>query len=67
MCVCVCVCVCRIYNYRLSVISKSNLTDKKKRGFFQAAVVSTLLYGCTTLTLTKRMEKKPDSNYTRML
>ena len=38
-----------------------------KRSFFQAAVVSILLYGCTTLTLTKRLEKKPDGNYTRML
>ena len=38
-----------------------------KRRFFQAAVVSILLYGCTTWTLTKRMEKKLDSNYIRML
>ena len=37
-----------------------------KRSFFQAAVVSTLLYGCTTRTLTKRLEKKLDGNYTRM-
>ena len=34
---------------------------------FQEAVVSILLYGCTTLTLTKRLEKKLDANYTRML
>ena len=33
---------------RLSIIWKSNLTDKMKRSFFQAAVVSVLLYGCTT-------------------
>ena len=52
---------------RLSVTWKSDLTDKMKRSFFQAAVVSILLYGCTTWTLTKRMEKKLDSNYTRML
>ena len=52
---------------RLSVIWKSDLTDKMKRSFFQAAVVSILLYGCTTWTLTKRMEKKLDVNYTRML
>ena len=52
---------------RLSVIWKSDLTDKMKRSFFQAAVVSILLYGCTTWTLTKRMEKKLDGNYTRML
>ena len=38
-----------------------------KRSFFQAAVVSILLYGCTTWTLTKQLEKKLDSNYTRML
>ena len=51
----------------LSVIWKSDLTDKMKRSFFQAMVVSILLYGCTTWTLTKQMEKKLDSNYTRML
>ena len=33
-----------------------------KRSFFHAAVVSILLYGCT-----KRLEKKLDGNYTRML
>ena len=51
----------------LSIIWKSDLTDKMKRSFFQAAVVSILLYGCTTWTLTKRLEKKLDNNYTRML
>ena len=30
-------------------------------------VVSILLYGCTTWTLTKRLEKKLNGNYTRML
>ena len=38
-----------------------------KCSFFQAAIVSILLYGCTTWTLTKRLEKKLDGNYTRML
>ena len=52
---------------KLSIIWKSNLTDKMKRSFFQPAVVSILLYGCTTWTLTKRLEKKMDGNYTRML
>ena len=52
---------------RLSIIWKSDLTDKMKRSFFQAAAVSILLYGCTTWTLTKRLEKKLDGNYTRML
>ena len=33
---------------RLSIIWKSNLSDKIKRNFFQAVVVSILLYGCTT-------------------
>ena len=42
---------------RLSIIWKSDLTDKMKRSFFQAAVTSILLYGCTTWTLTKRLEK----------
>ena len=42
---------------RLSIIWKSNLTDK----------TSILLYGCTTWTLTKWLEKKLDGNYTRML
>ena len=47
---------------RLSIIRKSDLTDKMKRSFFQAAVVLILLYGCT-----KRLKKKLDGNYTRML
>ena len=51
----------------LSIIWKSDLIDKMKRTFFQAAVVSILLYGCNTWTLTKRLEKKLDGNYTRML
>ena len=38
-----------------------------KRSFFQVAVVSILLYRCTTRTLIKRMEKKIGGNYTRML
>ena len=52
---------------KLSIIWKSDLTDKMKRSFFQTAVVSILLYGCTTWTLTKRLEKKLDGNYIRML
>ena len=52
---------------RLSIIWKSDLTDKMKRSVFQAAVVSILPHGCTTWMLTKRLEKKLDGNYTRML
>ena len=52
---------------KLSIIWKSDLIDKMKCSFFQAAVVSILLYRCTTRMLTKRLEKKLYSNYTRML
>ena len=52
---------------RLSIVWKSDLTDKMKRSFFQAAVVSILLNGCTISTLIKRLEKKLDANHTRML
>ncbi len=38
---------------RLTIIWKSDLTDKMKCSFFQAAVVSILLYGCTTWTHVK--------------
>ena len=38
-----------------------------KCSFFQTVVVLILLYGCTTWTLTKWLEKKLDGNYTRML
>ena len=52
---------------KLSIIWRSDLTNKMKRSFFQAAVVSILLYRCTTWTLTKRLEKKLDGNYTKIL
>ena len=52
---------------KLSIIWKSDLTDEMKCSFFQAAVISILLYRCTTWTLTKWLEKKLDGNYTRML
>ena len=52
----------------LSVIWKSDVTDKKETEFFfQAAVVSIQLYGRSTSTLTKRMEKKLNGNYIRIL
>ena len=52
---------------KLTIIWKSDLTDKMKHSFFQAAVVSILLYRCTIRTLAKRPEKKFNGNYTRML
>ena len=53
---------------RLSISQKSDLSDKRKPNFFQAAVASVLLYGrCTIWTQTKHIEKKLDENYTRKL
>ena len=52
---------------RLSIILKSDMTDKMKRSFLQSAVMWILLYGCTTWMLTKQLEKKVDGNYSRML
>ena len=52
---------------RLLVIWKSDLTDKMKCSFFQAVFMSILLYAYTTWTLIKRMEKKLNVNYTRMM
>ena len=53
---------------RLSVIWKSDLTDKIKHSFFQAAVVVSIRgYGCTIWTLTKRMAKKLDTRMLRVI
>ena len=51
---------------KLSVIWTSYLTNKIKRSFFQAVIVSILRYGCSTWTLTKCMEKKLDGNCSRI-
>ena len=45
----------------------SDVTDKIKGSFFQETTVSILLYGCTTWTLTKFIDKKFEGNYIRML
>ena len=71
------------YLYSISVILLikyfiRNINNQHKVVWFQITlliflrlnlfyVVSILLYGCTTWTLTKRLEKKLDGNYTRML
>ena len=52
---------------RLLVIWKTDLTDKMKCSFFQALVMSVLLYGYTTWTLTKSMKKMLDGNNTKIL
>ena len=57
----------RTVNDSLSVIWKSDLTDKIKRNFLQVAVLLILLYRCTASTLTKRMDKKFDGSKARML
>ena len=51
----------------LLITWKSNLFDKIKRNFFQAAVVSSLMHRCTSYTLKKRIKKKLDENCTRMI
>ena len=51
---------------KLTTIWKSEVPDEIKRRFFQAVVVYVLLYGCTTLTLTKRLEKRLDVKYRRI-
>ena len=52
---------------RLSVIWRSDLSDRIKTQFFQATVGSIILYWCTTWTLTKRIQKKLNNNCSRML
>ena len=52
---------------RLRVIWKSALPDKIKINFFRAVVETVLLYGSPAWTLTKKLEKKLDGTYTRML
>ena len=51
----------------LSTIWKFDLAYLIKPEFFQTLTVSVLLYGCTFLILMKRIEKKKDRNYTKML
>ena len=50
------------------LFSNKSIAHLQRKFFkFQAVVASILLYGCTTWTLTKRLEKKLDGNYSRML
>ena len=52
---------------RLLIIWKFDLSKKIKWDLFQTLARSILVYGCTTWMLTKRIEKRLDGNYTRML
>ena len=57
-----------IDRYRLAAgHMESGLTDKIKQFFPSRCCVDTAIYMSTTWTLTKRMEKKLDGNYTRIL
>ena len=56
-----------LMSFSVDVTLMSDLFEKIKRNVFQAAVVSILLYGCTTWTLTKPIEKRLDGNCARML
>ena len=42
-------------------------SDKIKQELFQVVAVFVLLYDCTTWTLMKRLERKLDGNYTKVL
>ena len=57
----------RLICHKTKQTKQTDRTDKMKRSFFQAAVVSILLYRCTTWTLTKQLKKKQNGNYTRIL
>ena len=46
--------------------SHRNIYDEIKWDSFRFVAVLVLLYGCTTCNLTKRFEKIPNLNYTRM-
>ena len=50
-----------------AAINRLSVKWKINRSFFQAVIVSILLYGCTTWTRTKWLEKRPDCHYTIML
>ena len=53
---------------RLMTIWKyESFSNKTKREFFSPVAPSVIMYGCTSCTTTKRIEKKLDRNYKRML
>jgi len=53
--------------HKLNNIWGSNCSPKLKRETFVTLVESILLYGCTTWTLTRALEKRLDGTYTNML
>ena len=53
--------------HKLNSIWKSNLKRSIRERLFVSTVESVLLYGCSTWTLTRKLEKQLDGVYTRML
>ena len=56
--------LCDFWWFNFNIVSRVMVI---KCNFFQVALVSVLLYGCTTWMLTKSKEKNLDRNSTRML
>ena len=57
-----------IWTHQVKILDDPVIIDKEKHIVNKFRYLLTiLLYGCTTWTLTKRLEKKLDGNYTRML
>ena len=51
----------------LTTVWISDLSNQTKIDFFLAVAVSVLLYSFTTWTLTKRLKKRLEGNYTNIL
>ena len=52
---------------KMDIIWQSAMRTELKIQFFRSTVESVLLYGSESWTLTKKMEKRLDGNYTRLL
>ena len=51
----------------LKTVREVERPDRIKRKFFLPVIMLVLLYSCTTWSLRKRLRRKLDGNYTRML
>jgi len=52
---------------KLRRIWRSHIRPNLKKNFLNSCVISILLYGCETWTLTKTLERKLDGTYTKLL
>ena len=52
---------------RLKSIWKSQIDINLKKQFFNSTIISVLLYGCETWSLTKGLNKRLDGTYTKLL